>query len=294
MKQRFLLWRADAAAVAAGAFLFSMSMNLFFLPAGIVLGGATGLASVLASFFPVPIGLTILFLNIPLLIAGARRCGKRFLIRTLIGVASTSLAIDLLPVFPVTLKDPLLCAVFGGLTMGAGAGILLSRGITTGGTDLAAWLLKRRFPRLSAGLLIMLLDLGIILGAAVLTGKADGIFYSVVSVFLMGRMTDWMMAGARRSILVLVVSDRAEEMMAHLFRATGRGITLLEARGGYTGRVRPVLMCVLRRHELYDFKRCAAKVDRRAFITVTEASDVLGEGFDEDPAAEDPDSPGEN
>ena len=269
----------DAAAVIAGSLLFSASMNMFVLPARIVVGGMTGIATVLNLFWQLPIGLMIILLNIPLVILNTRKFGRDFLLRALAGIISTSLAVDLITIFPVTITDPLLCSLFGGVTMGAALGILLSRGYTTGGTDLVATLLRLRFRRVPLGSLIMLSDLVIIVGSAMASHDFDGIFYSVICIYVMGKVTDLVISGQRRAELAFIISGRPEELPGLISGRLGRGATLLYASGGFRGEDRRVVMCVVGKGELFFLKKLVAEFDRSAFVIVCPAGEVLGEGF---------------
>ena len=269
----------DCLALIGGAALFSMAMNLFLLPGGIVLGGMTGIATVLNLYFSLPIGLVILVLNLPLMALGARRFGRGFLVRTLIGVGATSLAADILHIFPVTVTDPLICSALGGITAGASVGILLARGYTTGGTDLVVCLLKPLLPRVSTGVLLMLADGVIILGAAAILGDFTGIFYSIICTVTAGKVTDLLLSGARRAAMVLVITDRADAVRGEILTELSRGVTVLDGRGGYSGAPKQVLLCVVSKPELHRLRRIVAARDPDAFVIVADAAEVLGEGF---------------
>jgi len=269
----------DCLALLGGAALFSMAMNLFLLPGGIVLGGMTGIATVLNLYFSLPIGLVILVLNLPLMALGARRFGRGFLVRTLIGVGATSFAADWLRIFPVTVTDPLICSALGGIAAGASVGILLARGYTTGGTDLVVCLLKPMLPRVSAGVLLMLADGVIILGAAAILGDFTGIFYSIICTVTAGKVTDLLLSGARRAAQVLVITDRADAVRMEILSEMERGVTVLEGRGGFSGAPKQVLLCVVSKPELHRLRRIVAAHDPDAFVIVSDAAEVLGEGF---------------
>jgi uncharacterized membrane-anchored protein YitT (DUF2179 family) len=269
----------DVAAVVAGAMLFSASMNMFLLPAQIVIGGMTGIATVINLFLNVPIGIMIILLNIPLLILNTWKFGGSFLTRTLIGIVSTSLAIDFILIFPVTITDPLLCSLFGGLTMGAALGILLSRGFTTGGTDLIATLLKLRFKHISTGTLIMVSDLVIIISSAIFTKNYDGIFYAVISIYAMGKITDIILLGSQRAEMAFIISSKPAEISSAISEQLGRGMTLLDGHGGFTQQPKRVIMCVVGKRELFFLKQLISSIDQEAFVIICEAKEVLGEGF---------------
>ena len=278
-KSKVKLIAYDIAAVASASLLFAAAMNMFILPAGITVGGITGVATIITHFLSLPVGFTIIILNIPLIILNTRRYGRGFLLRTLIGTMSTSLAIDLATFLPVTVTDPLLCAILGGASMGASLGILLSRGYTTGGTDLVACLIKRKLPRIPTGSLIMLSDAVVVLTSTFVFGGTDRLLYSIVCIFTMSRIADSLLAGSRRAKLALVVTSRPERMTAMISERLGRGTTLLQGVGGYTLEPKQMVMCVVGKGELFFLKQAISDVDRSAFVIVLSASEVLGEGF---------------
>ena len=278
-KSKIKLILYDIATVAAASVLFAAALNMFILPAEITVGGLTGVATIITMFVNLPVGLTIILLNIPLIILNTRRYGRIFLLRTLIGTLSTSIGVDLLTFLPVTVTDPLLCAILGGATMGLSLGILLSRGYTTGGTDLVACLLKRKFPRIPAGSLIMLSDAVIIISSAIVAKDFDKLIYSFICVFVMSRITDSLIATSRRAELAFVVTSQPERMTSLISERLGRGTTLLSGVGGYSLEPKKIIMCVVGKGELFFLKQAIEEVDSSAFVIVCRANEVMGEGF---------------
>ncbi|MFA6948771.1 MAG: YitT family protein [Eubacteriales bacterium] len=269
----------DALAVVCGSVLFAMGFNMFVMPGGIIMGGATGIATVVNMFLGAPVGVVIMIVNIPLLLVNTRIFGRHFFIKTLVGVVSTSAAVDLLRFFPVTIYDPFLCALFGGIITGAALGILFSRGFTTGGTDLAACLLGLKFKRVSTGTLIMICDGVIIAAAALLTRNFAGIFYSALITYVGARAIDIVTGGMNVSQLAFIISEHRDVIKSRIMDELDRGVTLLDGHGGYTGTRRDVIMCVVSKRELHELKALVLDEDKNAFIIFTEASQVVGEGF---------------
>ncbi len=270
---------SDILSVIAGALLFSLSLNMFLLPAGIVLGGFTGIATLIKLYFGLPVGLMILILNLPLLIWNTKLYGRGFLMRTLAGLLATSVTSDMITGFPVTITDPFLCALFGGLSMGAGCGLLFVRGYTTGGTDLIAFAVKHRWQRLSTGNLILLCDGIIIAAAAVVRRDFTGVLYSALAIYASSRTVDFLLDGAKRARLILIFSDERERIRQMLLGELDRGVTILKGIGGYTGDEKDILLCVVKPPELYFLKQKVKLLDPAAFVVACEVSEVLGEGF---------------
>ena len=258
-----------------GAFLFAFSINVFLSPKGIVVGGASGLATALGTIFSLPVGMLIFAINLPLVIANAFVWGLRFTYRTLIGVILTSVLTDLLSFVEVSESEPLICALLGGACMGAGVGLMFHSGVTTGGTDLAAFLLKRKFPQISVARLILTVDALIIVVCAVLLSNFDGIIYSFIACITTSFSLDAAEGGLGSAKLVIVVSTRAYDIVAELSDRVQRGPTVFDCIGGYSAQRKNAVICVVKRPELYYARQAIKKLDPDAFIMVC---DTLAEG----------------
>ncbi len=283
-------WISGAVSFFGGAFLFGVSMNMFLSPprapegtVDVVMGGVTGIATVINFLYDkLPIGVLIILLNIPLLLMNIKVSGFKSMIKTVAGIIATSVAIDLTPFLPAALVDePLLRAILGGVTMGAGAGLLLTRGFTTGGSDLSAVLLKKRFRRLSTGRLILIIDAFVVIGSAIVMGKFEGVIYSSVSIFAYSAAIDAILGGSEKAKMAIVISSKHEEIAEAVNERLERGVTYLHGSGWYTKENKEVLMCVVKRNEEYILKQLVENVDRDAFMILTDATEVLGMGFKE-------------
>ena len=164
-----------------GGILFGASVNLFFLPGEIVLGGVTGVATTVNILTGLPVGFMIILINLPLLLCGWIFLGHGFVLRALTGVAVTGITSDILTFLPTSVSDPLLCAILGGVTMGVGCGLMFSRDYTTGGTDIIVWLIRRKTRLLSTGVLITVIDSAVVLGSAVALRSSEGYNYDPIS-----------------------------------------------------------------------------------------------------------------
>ena len=265
----------DMLMLLLGAFLFAFAINVFLSPKGIVVGGASGLATALGTVFSLPVGMLILAINLPLVIANAFVWGLRFTYRTLIGVILTSVLTDLLSVIEASESEPLICALLGGACMGAGVGIMFHSGVTTGGTDLAAFLLKRKFPQISVARLILTVDALIIVLCAILLSNFDGIIYSFIACITTSFSLDAAEGGLGSAKLMIVVSTRAYDIVAELSDRVQRGATVFDCIGGYSGEHKHTVICVVKRPELYYARQAVRNLDPDAFIMVC---DTLAEG----------------
>ncbi len=266
--------------ILLGAFLYAFSLNVFLMPREIVVGGASGLATALGILFSLPVGMLILLINIPLVIANAIVYGIRFTYRTLIGVMLTSIMIDAFTFLPVSASESLICALLGGACMGAGVGILFHSGITTGGTDLCAFLLKKKFPQLSVSRLILTVDAMIILLCALLLSNWDGILYSYVASIATVFSLDAAQGGLGSAKAMLIVTKKAPDIISELSDRVCRGTTVYECYGGYTGDGKQTVMCVVKRPELYYAREAVMRRDPEAFVIITDAH-VHGQGFEQ-------------
>ena len=205
--------------------------------------------------------------------------GFRSMLKTVLGIIATSVAIDLMTFLPYTLEDPLLCAVLGGVTMGTGAGLMLTRGFTTGGSDLAAVLLKRKFKRLSTGRLILIIDVLVVIGSAIVMRRFENVIYSAVSIFAYSASIDAVLGGSEKAKMALIISSKHSDIATEVSDKLERGITYLHGGGWYTKESKEVLMCVVKRNEEYKLKQLVESIDRDAFMILTDATEVLGMGF---------------
>lgn len=266
--------------LAAGSFLYGLAINMFITPAGITMGGFTGISTTLFHLFSTPIGFMTVLLNIPVLALEWKTGGGKIgLVNALLGVLGTGFATDLLSSLPYTHNDPLLCAVFGGLLLGAGTGVLLSKGYTTGGSDLLAHIIHRRFPFLSTGKLILVIDSIIVLASSIILESAEGILFSFAALWCFGTAMDSVVDGFGTSKLVIIISTEHDAIAERIASRLKRGVTVLSGEGWYTKKSRPVLMCTVKRGELFALTELIRRTDKGAFITVCDAKDVLGEGF---------------
>jgi uncharacterized membrane-anchored protein YitT (DUF2179 family) len=274
-------WRvvADYVQIVVGSLLVGVGVNLFFVPNQVVSGGVTGVAILLHYAFGTPVGLVTLLLNLPLLVIGWRWAGGlRFLVRTGISVAILSATIDLTgPFLTAPTADRLLVICYGGLLDGLGMGLVFRGRGTTGGTDVIARI-AHRFLGLGIGQTLLILNIAIFAAAAFQFG-AEAVMVALALAFVSARVLDTVQAGFAASRQAMIITDNPEGVRDAVFTHLHRGVTLLEARGGYTGLPRPMLYVVVAAHEVGRLKLRVAEVDRNAFVAISSAQEVLGEGF---------------
>lgn len=263
--------------IVLGCLLGGAAYPMFLTPNNIAPGGLTGVAMVLNYLFHTPVGTVSMLLNIPLFLIGWRAMGRVFVFRSLLATVLFSVMIDLIRVQPVTM-DPLLATLFGGVLLGAGLGLILRGGATTGGTDMAARMVHRRIPHISVGAFLLIIDFSVVLLAAVTMGANEAL-YALISIFVSSKVLDTVLTGMTANKACFIITEKHEAVTQKILTDMERGVTLLSARGAYTGKNRPVVMCVVSRMEVARIKDIVREADENAFMFITEAHEALGEGF---------------
>jgi len=265
------------AQIVVGCALGGLAYPLFLVPNNIAPGGLTGIATVLNYLFGSPVGVTSLLLNFPLFLIGFRAMGRVFVFRSLVATVLFSLSIDLMHVPPLT-QDVLLGSIYGGGLLGIGLGIILRGGATTGGTDMIARMVHRRFSIISVGAFLFGIDFLVIVAAGFVFG-AQHALYALICIFISTKVLDMVLEGFHTTKACYVITDKSVAVTSRIMEEMNRGVTLLTARGAYSGQERPVVLCVAGRQEIPRIKEIVRQEDEKAFMFITEAHEALGEGF---------------
>lgn len=267
----------DYVLVVLGTLLGGVSFNGFFLPYDIAPGGVTGISTVLASFLPLGVGLLSFLINVPLFLLGWRTVGWRFAVRSFIAMLLLSLFIDVLPSGDLS-GNVMLAAIFGGLLLGVGLGMVVRGGATTGGTDMAAKMLHERISFVSIPAILLAIDGAVVLVAAMVFGAEAGL-WALISLFVSSYAMDMVIKGFNTAMQFMIITNHADEIIRRIHGELDRGCTRLMAQGTYSGRNVGTLICVLSRMEAPQLKKIVAEVDPKAFVTVCNVNEALGEGF---------------
>lgn len=270
-----LLW--DLGGVFLGTLIAALGFNLFLVPNQIAAGGISGLGVILWHVFGIPVGLTILVFNLPLFLAGVKILGARFGVRTLAGTLLLSVLIEATVWVPNLTQDSLLAAIYGGIIVGVGIGIVFRFRGTTGGTALSAQLLNH-YTGLTVGQGIVIFDV-VIIALAGYFFSAELALYAIISLVVSSKVIDMVQQGIRRAKAAMIISDKSQEISREILEQLGRGVTTLDAKGQYTGESREMVLVVINRLELSRLKHIVRVIDPRAFVVVSDAAEVLGEGF---------------
>jgi len=265
------------AQILIGCLIAGAAYPLFMTPNRIAPGGITGIATILNHLFRWPVGTVSLILNIPLFVIGYRSMGKIFAFRSLLATVFFSVFIDILPLKPMT-TDPLLGTLYGGVMLGIGLGLIMRGGATTGGTDMIARMVHKRFQFISVGSILFTIDFAVVTAAGFLIGTTEAL-YALINIFLTAKVMDVVIIGFSSNKACFVISDRWQAISDRVLKDMGRGVTQLIARGAYTGTERPTLLCVISRSEIMTFKRILREEDENAFVIIVEAHEAIGDGF---------------
>ncbi|WCN36684.1 YitT family protein [Aneurinibacillus uraniidurans] len=265
-------------AILIGSAIMGFGINYFNIANRLSEGGITGICLLLKYVLNWDPGVMNLLLNIPLLFIGWKLLGRQTAIYTIIGTIAVSVFLTAFAPFRHPIEnDKLLAALYAGVTVGIGLGIVFRFGGTTGGVDIVARLFHKYFGW-SIGRTMFIFDIGVI-SLSLYYLNLDLAMYTLVALFLSARVVDFVQEGAYAAKAIMIVSDHAEDISQKIMQEMGRGATLLKGRGGYTGLDKEVLYCVVSRNELVRFKNIVHKTDPHAFITVNDVHEVFGEGF---------------
>lgn len=279
LRQRILRLFFNYAGVTFGVLLMALGLDIFLVPNKVAAGGVGGIATILHYLIGAPVGLTMLALNVPLFVIAIYRLGFRYGLRSLYGTVSLSLFIDILaPYLPVATHDTLLAGVFGGAFVGLGLGIVFRYRGTTGGTDLAAAIL-RTYTGVNVGQLLFLIDGAVVLAAGFAFNSWELAMYAMITILITSWLVDMVQEGISYTKAFFIISEQIDQVAQSVIDDLKRGATALKARGMYTGIDREVLLVVVNRAEVTRLKDIVYMVDPRAFVILADVHEVLGEGF---------------
>lgn len=262
-----------------GAVIMSIATSLFLLPNQLSSGGFAGIATILYYFLKIPMGTTILAFNIPLFLFAAYKLGKYFVIKSVIGTTTFSIAIDILDKLTPLTQDRFLACIYGGIIIGLGTAIILKANSSTGGSDLISMLVRRYNPNIRTSNVIIIVDT-IIVGLNILFFREIEIgLYSAIAIYLMGKMIDIIFEGIYFTKLVIIISNKSQEISEEIGEKIGKGTTGLFGKGMYTNEHKTILMCAASRGDVARVKQTAKKIDPKSFVIIANAREVVGLGF---------------
>ncbi len=268
--------------ILMGNCVYAVAVNMFTAPNNIAPGGVTGFATLLNYMLDTPIGTVVFIINIPIVIWAVIEIGYKLVLKSFLAIVLMSLTIDVFALFiPVYNGDLILTSLIAGILEGVGLSLVFIRGATTGGTDMIARLLGKRFRHLSMGKLMLTIDGIVIVGSGIVYNSLESAMYACIVVFVATKIIDTILYGtdAGTGKIFYIFSAKNQEIADKILIDLDRGVTYLKAKGGYTMNDMEVLLCAVRRFEIYRIHSIIREVDKDAFVIVGDAGEITGEGF---------------
>ena len=267
-----------------GTFIMAAAVNLVYEPMNMVVGGVSGLSIVVKELTGkflkggIPIWLTTALVNVPLFLIAIKVKGTSFIKKTLLATLSFTIALAVFPSYNIMNQDSLLAALFGGILSGTGLGLVFWSGGSTGGTDLLGAIIQYYFPHFSVAKLLLMIDSSIIILGAFIFGINNAL-YAIITAYIMTKVMNSILEGMNFAKLAYIISDEHEQVATHILEKIGRGATFIQAEGGYTKKEKRMLMCVVSGKQIVKLKETIAEIDPNAFLIISDAREVFGEGF---------------
>ncbi len=284
MKQTLKLRAGDILLILLGSTITTAATKYFFDPAGLVTGGVSGLAIIIKyltghyTALQIPLWVSNLLVNIPIFLFAWKTEGFRSIVRTGLSWLIITAELAVFPEYDLVSGNLLLVSIYGGICFGAGTGLLLMARATSGGTDMLGNSLHRYFRQYSVGRLIQILDgIVVILGAVVF--NVEHTLYALISVFIMGKITDWILARGRTAKCAMIISDCSDEIARDILNNLERGVTSVSGTGMYSGNDKKILVCICNNKDIVEIKDIVQHYDPRAFFIINDVTEAMGEGF---------------
>lgn len=267
--------------LTVGTIIMALGIDLFLLPNQLSTGGFSGIGTILYYIFEIPVGTTILVLNIPLFLIAYFKVGKKFFINAVLGTILFSYFINVFEKISPLTTDRFLAFLYGSIIVGIGTAIVLNANGTTGGTELLANVIRIYKPQLKTGTLMAIIDTIIIAVNTMFFKDIEVALYSALAIYIMGKILDIFFEGINFAKMVLIISPKWEEISERINSEIRRGVTSIYGEGMYKKEERKILLSVMSRNEVREVRTIVEEVDKNAFIIITNAREVFGEGFKE-------------
>lgn len=266
-----------------GGFLIAISVEVFAVNAEFAPGGVNGVALIINHLFNLPVGIVALALNIPIILLSYKYLGKLFLLRSLKTMVICTIMMDVVvpAIVPAYTGSQLLASIFTGVVGGIGYALIYMQNSSTGGSDFLIMSVRKLFPHHSIGAITQMIDGAVILSGMFVFNNIDAVLYGIISTVASSVVIDKIMYGANAGKLLLIVTNKSEELAFAINEIVQRGSTFLHATGSYSKADTHVLMCACSRNQVYMIKREVEKIDPKAIMIITESNEVYGQGFQE-------------
>lgn len=262
-----------------GTLLMAISVDLFLLPNQLSVGGFSGVGTIGHYLFNIPVGSTVLILNIPLFVIALIKNGKRFFLDSLIGTISLSLFLNLFENVATVTQSGFLACIYGGALSGIGTSIVLKANASTGGSDLLAQIVKSYKRDIKPGTIIVLIDAIVVVISTIIFGEIEIGLYSAIAIYIMGKIIDLFFEGIDFAKMLIIISPKYQKISDEINEKIRRGTTAIYGRGMYKEEEKRLLLCVASRGEVREIRKIINEIDKEAFLIITNAREVYGKGF---------------
>lgn len=270
--------------MTAGAAIYAVAIALFLNPNSLAPGGVSGISIIINKLTGFPTGTMIFIINIPLMAIAFFKLGKKLFLSTAYVLVISSVFIDVLAKLtndkPIVTDNPLLAGIAGATLLAIGMGIVFHSGGMTGGMDIVVRLIRYKYPHLNSGTIFFSIDIIIIIASAIaFNNNIEIALYALLSVFISSRVLDFVLYSPGRSKQIYIITDRGDAISSRLTKELDTGVTQFEAKGAYTGKQKNVLICIVKNQRLPRLRRIVHETDPAAFMSITDATEVFGQGY---------------
>ena len=266
--------------IAVGAMFYAAGFQFFRYPNAITTGGLTGVAMIINYLTGLPVGVLTLVMNVPLFAFSWKKFGLQFIIASLFGTILASVFVDLFAMTSLEMThEPLLGAIYGGIIKGFGLGLVYRTGATTGGVDIPAKFLRRKYQHINFSTFILAMDVVIIAAFAIIFQRYDSAMYAIICMYIASKVIDLVLYGAINSKVCYIITDRSAEIKDGLVNKLHRGVTFLHGKGAWSGEEKDIILCVIKQSQIVELKHLVRSIDENAFVIVSDSREVFGQGF---------------
>lgn len=262
-----------------GTILMAVSIDLFLLPNQLSVGGFSGIGTIGYYLLNIPVGTTTLILNIPLFLMAFIKNGKKFFISSLAGTVFLSFFLNLFENLNSVTNTGFLACIYGGVLSGIGTSIVLKANASTGGSDLLAQIIKSYKPDIKPGTVIVIIDAIVVVASTIVFGNIEIGLYSAIAIYIMGKVLDLFFEGIDFAKMMIIISPKYQQISDEINKKIKRGTTAIYGKGMYKEEEKKLLLCVASRGEVREIRKIVNKIDKAAFLIITNAREVYGKGF---------------
>ena len=279
MKNTWLRTARNLLMIAAASAVYAAGISLFLDPNNLAPGGVTGIAVILNRLSGMETGTLYFLLNVPIVLLGIWKFGWKFMMKTAYAIILTSWLTNYLSDYGALTTDPLLAALAGSVLIAVGIGLIFKAGATTGGTDIIIKIMRQKYKHLKTGFLFQCTDMTIVAISGFIFKDLNVALYALIAVLISGRALDYVLYGGDEAKMMYIITQKPREVGKRLLEDIDVGITYLQGKGGWTGQEKEVILCVTRKQLGPRVEEIVKEEDPTAFMIITSASEIYGEGY---------------